>query len=209
MELIQALKSTVAILAIVNPLGAAPIFLNLMGPRPAAETQRTARVAALTVAVALIVSAWAGEAIFELFSIRLASFRVGGGILVMIVAISMLNAKTPASRTSKEEEAEARERENVAVVPLGIPLMAGPGAISLIIVQSQNLPTIQDKLLLNAEIAVVAVLAWLALRSAEPVMRSLGATGVNVLVRLMGLILAAVAVEMIAAGAIELFPGLA
>jgi multiple antibiotic resistance protein len=152
---------------------------------------------------------WLGDALFAFFGIRLASFRVGGGILLLLMAISMLQAQTPAAKHAATEDEEARSKEHVGVVPLGIPLLAGPGSISLVIDAVQRAPQTAGKLVLSAEIAIVGLAAWAALRSGDRIFAKVGETGINVVTRLMGLILAAVAVELLAAGALALFPGLA
>jgi multiple antibiotic resistance protein len=125
------------------------------------------------------------------------------------MAMAMLQAETPAAKHAATEEEAARSKQNVGVVPLGIPLLAGPGAISLVIDAVQRSPETLGKLLLSAEIAFVGLATWVALRSADRIFVKVGETGINIVTRLMGLILAAVAVELLAAGALALFPGLA
>jgi multiple antibiotic resistance protein len=203
----QILKSTVGLLAILNPVGAVPIFLSLTAQQTPEARRATARAAGLAVAGVLVVTAWAGHAILDLFGVRIASFRVGGGILILLMAISMLQARTSPSKHTEEEATEAGTRDALGVVPLGVPLLAGPGAISLVIVDARELGT-AGPLILTVIVLVIAVAAWLALRAAEPIGRVLGRTGINIFTRLMGLLLAAVAVEFIAAGLIELFPAL-
>jgi multiple antibiotic resistance protein len=207
-SLIEVAKTFISILAIVNPVGAIPLFLSLTADRSPSERDRTAKIAALSVAVALIVASWTGDLVFEIFMIRIASFRVGGGILLLLMAIAMLNAKVHTSKQTEEEALEAQTRQAVGVVPLGIPLLAGPGAMSLVIVDARQAGGWQETLVLNLSILIVALLAWLALRSAELIGKRLGATGMNIVTRMMGLILSAIAVELIAAGALDLFPGL-
>ena len=207
-DLLVTFKTLVAILAIVNPAGAIPVFLGLTGGQNSAQRKHTAAAASLCVGITLICAAWSGDLIFSLFQIRLASFKAGGGILVLLMAISMLQAKISGMRQTDEEAEDARSRDNVAIVPLGIPLMAGPGAISLVIVNAQRAAGWDAKVILSAVIAAVALITWLALRSSKRIGDWLGPSGINIITRLMGLILAAVAVELIASGALELLPGL-
>jgi multiple antibiotic resistance protein len=207
-DLLVTFKTLVAILAIVNPVGAIPVFLGLTGGQSGAQRKHTAAAASLCVGVTLICAAWSGDLIFSLFQIRLASFKAGGGILVLLMSISMLQAKISGMRQTDEEAEDARSRDNVAIDPLGIPLMAGPGAISLVIVNAQRSADWKQMLVLSAVIAAVAVVTWLALRSSKKIGDWLGPSGINIITRLMGLILAAVAVELIASGALELLPGL-
>lgn len=200
-------KSFVALLVIVDPIGIIPVFLTLTAGRAPAERSRVARVAVTGMALVLIASAVAGDAVLRGFGIGIASFRVGAGIILLLMAIAMLQARLGATRQAPGEEQEAEEKDGVAMVPLAIPLLAGPGAISTIIVYS-NQPALGPHAAgLCVIIVLCAILVWAALRMAGPIARMLGTTGINVANRLMGLILAAIAVELMADGIRELFPG--
>ncbi|MEZ5361464.1 MAG: MarC family protein [Bryobacterales bacterium] len=209
MDTLAALKQLISLLAIVNPIGAIPLFLAWTSSRGKIERADAARTAAITAIVALLAGVWLGDALFGFFAIRLASFRVGGGLLLLLMAIAMLQAETPGAKHAAAEEQEARSKDNVGVVPLGIPLLAGPGSISLVIDAAQRVPELAGKTVLSAEIVLVGLATWIALRSGDRIFARVGETGINVVTRLMGLILAAVAVELLAAGALALFPGLA
>ena len=199
----------VALMAIVNPIGVVPIFLALTSDETEKERRHTAYVSAFSVGLILLLSAFAGEAILGFFGIGLPSFRVGGGILVLLMAVSMLQAKQSRIRQSPSEAEYAEDKENVAVVPLAIPLMAGPGAISLAIIQGHQAASIQNKVALGASIIAVAIIALISLSLAKPIGKALGVTGLNIATRIMGLILASIGVQMIAQGLIKLLPGLA
>ena len=138
----------------------------------------------------------------------LASFRVGGGIVLLLMAIAMLNGQTGSVRTTPEEEAEAEDRNAIAVVPLAIPLMAGPGSISTVIIQMQRSDTEHHNLLVIFCILLVCLSLWVVLRLASTIGKVLGHIGLNIN-RLFGLILAAIAVEIMANGLKQLFPVLA
>jgi len=187
--------------AIMNPIGATPIFLELTDGQSVAERRQTAFTAALAVAVILIVSAWVGTYVLQFFGISLAAFRVGGGILILLMAIDMLNARPSRIRRTEEEKVEAQDHESVAVVPLAIPLLAGPGAISTVILNAHTLAALPQRIILTAIIIGVSATIWLALTLAIPIGKLLGKTGNNILTRIMGLILAAIAVEFIITGA--------
>ncbi len=205
----EFLKSFVALVAIVNPIGIVPIFLALTTNDSEKERKHTAHITAFSVGMILLLAAFAGEAILGFFGINIPSFRVGGGILVLLMAISMLQAKQGRIRQSPSEAEYAEEKENVAVVPLAIPLMAGPGAISLAIIHGHQAVTFQSKLILGITIVAVAFIALVSLHLAKPIGKALGVTGLNIATRIMGLILAAIGVQMIAQGLVKLLPGLA
>jgi multiple antibiotic resistance protein len=201
-------RFVVALLAVLNPLAAIPIFLGLTEGYTAAERHRTAFVTALAVGVLLSAAALAGESLLTAMGTSLASFRVGGGIVVLMMAVSMLIAQPGAVRQTPEEAEASTQKEGVAVVPLGIPLLAGPGAISTVIIQMDRGTGPAHAALVVACIALVACSCWLVLRFAEPLRRWIGPIGLNVLVRIFGLVLAAIAVEFIANGLRLLFPAL-
>jgi len=208
-NLADFLKSFVAILAIVNPIGIVPIFLALTTGETPAERKHTAHISAYSVATILLMSAFAGEAILAFFGLGLPSFRVGGGILVLLMAISMLQAKQSRLRQSPSEAEYAEEKDNVAVVPLAMPLMAGPGAISLAIIHGHQAISMPQKIILALSILSVALVVLISLHLAKPIGKALGVTGLNIATRIMGLILASIGVQMIALGLIKLLPGLA
>jgi multiple antibiotic resistance protein len=194
------------ILAIVNPIGAIPLFLGLLGEMPAPVQKSAARTTALTVAAVLLGSMLVGKAVLEAFGIRMASFQAGGGILIVLMAISMLHAKRSGASHTEEESAEAGERESVAITPLGIPLLAGPGSISAVILYAHQARDWAELGWLALSIGLVSVAVWVALRLALPISSALGQIGVNIVTRLMGLLLVAVGVEFIARGLSDLFP---
>jgi multiple antibiotic resistance protein len=197
-----------AIIVIVDPLGLLPIFISITADETERERARTAKVAVIFAAIVMIVGSLVGGPLLRLFGISIASFRVAGGLLILILALAMLNAKISPSKQAPEEAREAVEKENVAVVPLAVPLLAGPAALSTIIVYSQSTPGWGIKLFLIFSIIVVAFITWIMLRLSNVISRKLGQTGLNNVTRLMGLILAAIAVEFITGGLGQLFPGL-
>jgi multiple antibiotic resistance protein len=198
----------IALFVILDPFAAVPIFLALTRSYSASERGRIANISALTVLLVLVVVTLIGETLLQTMGTSLASFRVGGGIVLLLMAISMLNGQTGAVRTTPEEEAEAENRSAIAVVPLAIPLMAGPGSISTAIIQMQRSDTEFHALLVILTIMLVCVLLWLVLRLATIIGEALGHIGLNIINRLFGLILAAIAVEIMANGLRELFPAL-
>lgn len=201
-------KTFISLLVIINPLGAIPMFISLTASQSVAERKRTIRVASFAVSVVIIVSGFLGEWLIRFFGISIASFQVGGGVLIMMVALSMLNAQVGNARQTAEEQLEAEQKANIAVVPLTIPLLTGPGAMSTVIIYSQKMTHWYQYAFLVVGAVGIAILTWVALNLADPIARVLGKTGINIATRLMGLLLAAIAVEFMVDGLTELIPAL-
>ena len=204
----QYIEILTAIVVIVDPFGAIPIFISITSDESPRQRAQTARIASIALAVVLVAAALAGEPVLKILGIRLASFQVGGGILILLLAISMLNAKVSPAKQTPEEEIEAVAKENVAVVPLAVPLLAGPAAISTVIVFAHRGEGWSGKGFVILSVTFVALLTWILLRLSIPLSHKLGRTGVNTLTRAMGMILSAIAIEFIATGLLALFPGL-
>jgi multiple antibiotic resistance protein len=203
------LKITISLLAIVNPIGCLPIFISATDGWSQSERSKTARMVALTVFIVLSLSAFIGNGILNFFGISIPSFQVGGGILILLISISMMHGKQSSTRQTPEEAQSLAERDVIAIVPLSIPLLAGPGAISSMIISAQEQTNVWQHLSLVIPVAVIAAVIWLILKLADLITLQLGTIGINIVTRLMGLILAAMAVEFIAHGITGLFPQLA
>ena len=201
-------KIGIALFAIVNPIGSVPVFISATEGWPAAERAHTARTILVTVFIVLTVAVFIGDRILAFFGISISSFQVGGGILLLLMAISMMHGKQSGARQTPEEALAASDHEAVAVVPLSIPLLAGPGAISSMIIAAQQSGSFWGHVLLIVPVAAVALLVWVILRLSSPITNQLGTIGINIVTRLMGLILAAMAIEFMARGLGSLFPGL-
>ena len=201
-------KFFLALLVIVNPVGAVPLFVSMTEQHTVDEKRRIARAASAAVAVVLVLAAIAGQPLLAFFGITIASFKVGGAILILLLAISMMHATPTGEKQTPEEAREAEDKESIAVVPLAIPLLSGPGAISTTIIYSTGRSSLSHILLIIACCLLVSLATWVALRAATPVSLWLGKTGVNIAIRLMGLLLAAVAVEIFTSGMLVLLPGL-
>lgn len=201
-------KTGIALFAIVNPIGSVPIFISATDGWNRQAKLRTANVVAFTVFLVLLTSALFGDGVLEFFSITIPSFQVGGGILILLIAINMLHGKQSHSKQTPEEAKTLEERDVIAIVPLSIPLLAGPGAIGSMIIAAQQSKTFLGHISLSIPIFVVAILIWLTLQLSSYIADKLGTIGINIVTRLMGLILAAMAVEFIAHGLMGLFPAL-
>lgn len=148
-----------------------------------------------------------GQAILEAFGISIASFRVAGGFLIFLMGFHMLQAKTSAVSHTKEENQAAQEASSIAIVPLAIPLLAGPGTISSVIVFAHNTQSLAEKIGLAIVILALATFIFITYSFAPAIGKLLGKTGMNIVTRIMGLITMAIAVEFMANGLEVLFPG--
>ncbi|MRR54433.1 MAG: NAAT family transporter [Deltaproteobacteria bacterium] len=200
-------KIFVAILAILNPFGVLPVFLALTGKSTEQERKKIARTVGVSVASVLALTALIGDKILHLFGISIASFQVGGSILLLLMAISMMFAKD--AKGSAEAAEIAPDLASIAVVPLSVPLLAGPGSISTVIIYA-NLPggTFHVWLIILC-VFLGSFVIWIVLRMANRIGKLIGPLGLSIVSRLMGLLLASIAVEFFAKGIVKLLPGLA
>ena len=194
--------------AVLDPFLAVPIFIALTGARSDAERARLVNVVTVAVFAVLAGSALFGEQLLLLVGASLPAFRVGGGLVLLLMSLAMLNAQAGGVRQSQDEARELQSGELSGVVPLAIPLLAGPGAISTTILAAQAGGIAHFVAILLCILAVCA-LTWVTLRLAHPIGARLGTTGLNVATRLLGLLLAALAIQTMAEGLRQLFPGLA
>lgn len=197
------------LISVVNPIGAMPIFLSLTASKTPLQRKQTAMTTAIAVAMVLLASLLVGEPILNFFGIRLSAFRVAGGLLLLLMGISMLRVSDDRSRHTPEEDAESQDKSSVAVVPLAIPLLAGPGAISTTIVYAHRDLSLDHYLLFGGVILSVSAIILSILLLAPRIIAIMGHTGMNVVTRVMGLLLTSTAMEFIAGGITELFPVLA
>ena len=205
----EYVKIFVGLLAIVNPFGAIPLFISMTADENSAQRRKTINMVAFGVSVILLVALFFGEPLLRFFGITIDSFRVGGGILVLLMAISMLHAKTSLIRQTDEEAHESIEKDSVAIVPLAMPLLAGPGAISTVILAAHKSSSVVHYMIVALGIMLLSMVVWGVLRLSPWIAGRIGATGINIFTRIMGLILTAIAVEFIATGIKGMFPVLA
>lgn len=194
--------------AIINPVGAVPLFLSFT-ENMQHKRKETARTAALAVSLILIVTVIVGEPVLHLFHISVDAFRVAGGILLLFIAFNMLQARRGRSRHTPEEDEDAIDSDSVAIVPLALPLLAGPGAISTTILYSHQMAGMGGKIALSVICALVACSVWISLHLAPQIAERMSRTAINIMMRVMGLILAAMSIEFIVNGLKNLLPGLA
>ncbi len=207
-SVVDLLKPLVALLAIVNPIGVVPFFISFTQTFDAAQRRETIRVASFSAFAVIAVSAVAGLQIIQFFGISLASFQVGGGVLLLISSLAMLNAQP--AETKPDDVTEGRQKidagASIAVVPLTIPLLTGPATISTVVIYAEKTSHVWQLGVLVGYGVVIGAVTFLAFSASGRIARVLGRTGINVMTRLMGLILAAMAVELLADGLTKLFP---
>ena len=198
------LQSFLTMLVVVDPVGLVPMFLALAADRGAVERRRLARRAVLVAGGILLAFALAGSWVLHRLGISLGAFQVAGGILLFWIAVRMVFAEH--QRETAAEEAEARSRVDISVFPLAIPIIAGPGSMASIMILVGEARAVRGGLaLVVLTTAAVLLLCYVALRLSEPLVRALGTTGVNVVTRVLGVLLAALAVQYVADGALTLF----
>ena len=199
-------KPLVTLLAIVNPLAIVPFFIHYTHDFSSAQRRRTIWISSFSAFIVIATCALMGLHILEFFGISLASFQVGGGMLLLTSALAMLNAQPAEAKSNEEELHEASARASIAVVPLTIPLLTGPATMSTVVIYSEKAETVWQLGALVGYGVVIGLVTAVCFSMAQPIARGLGKTGINVMTRLMGLILAALAVEVMSDGLIKLFP---
>jgi multiple antibiotic resistance protein len=203
-------KPLITLLAIVNPLAIVPFFIHYTQGFSEAQRKRTILISSFSAFLVIAVSALLGLKILDFFSISLASFQVGGGMLLLISSMNMLNAQPAEAKAHTHEMEDGAEKAamgaSIAVVPLTIPLLTGPATISTVVIYAQKAQTVVQLGTLVVYGVVIGLATAICFALAEPIARVLGKTGINVMTRLMGLILAALAVEVMADGLGKLFP---
>ncbi len=199
-DLLQfGLITLTSVLFIVDPIAAVPSYLVVTQSESPAERKRTALRACVAMALLLVVFAAAGRFIFQAFGITLPAFRIAGGLILWLVALDMVRAQR-STHEGKEELSEGQAKEDVAVTPLAIPILAGPGAISTVMVLAGEIRSVAHGAMVYGAIVVTAAVSYVTLRLGERLIEILGQTGIRVMTRIMGLLLAAVATQFIITG---------
>ncbi len=205
-------KPLITLLAIVNPLAIVPFFIHYTQGFSSEQRRRTIVISSFSAFVVIAACALAGLHILDFFGISLASFQVGGGMLLLTSALNMLNAQPAEAKTTSHELEDGAEKAamgaSIAVVPLTIPLLTGPATMSTVVIYAEKAKTFWQLSTLVGYGVVIGLATALCFALAQPIARVLGKTGINVMTRLMGLILAALAVEVMSDGLVKLFPAL-
>ena len=193
-----------SILFLVDPFAALPTFLAITDGADLARRRRTARKGALTCLIVLTAFALAGEAIFRAFGITLPAFEIAGGIILLMIGLDMLEAKRSPTQEAQGEAEDAARKEEAGIVPLGVPMLAGPGAITSVMVLVGQVERPWQMAAILISIIVTAAVCYLVLGNSDKVVRLLGETGIRILVRIMGLLLVALAAQYFVNGLADL-----
>lgn len=195
-----ALLAVTSVFFLVDPFAVIPMFLAITSNLPQNERRQMARRSAWTCAIVLSVFAVAGSLIFKMFGITLPAFKIAGGIILLQIGMDMLQARPSATKVTPEEAEEGTAKEDASIIPLGMPMLAGPGAISTVMVLVGDSHTLWQHAVVYATILLTAYISYVILAGADRVRRFLGETGIRILTRLMGLLLVALAVQFVANG---------
>lgn len=208
MNFAQFVNHLIALLVIANPLSALPAVLRVTRNQTVSEKRHTGLVSAFVVGIIFLIVTWIGTPLLVILGIGLPSFQVAGGVVIFMMSISMLNAEESPMKHTLEEQKD-KQSDMGAVVPLAIPIIAGPGAISAIIVSVNQFPGLFNQMLISIASLLVAFAMGILLYFAADLEKLFGKAGINVIKRLGGLILAAIAIQVLATGIMGLFPTLA
>ncbi len=206
--LTDTLKFGLALLSIINPLGAIPIFLAITRENSEEEIKKISSTCSMAIFVTIIISLLIGQKILLFFGISIASFRIGGGFLLFTMALAMIKAKNSSAKLNREEM-ESYDPTEVGIVPLAIPLLAGPGAISTSIIKAEALSGIYSWISIALIVLFISIIVKFVLRFSRTIGEKMGNLGLNVMTRIMGLILMALAIEFVTGGLKDIFPALA
>jgi multiple antibiotic resistance protein len=201
-----AFSTLTTLFFVVDPFAAVPLYLTMTADNTLEQKRRIARRTAIATGLMLALFGAVGRAIFKVLGISMGAFRIAGGVLLFLLAVDMLRAERSRQRTSPEEEAEGIVRDDPSVFPLAIPMLAGPGATSTVMVLVSRATAAWQFGIVLAAIVVTAVASYWILRAAVPLEKRFGQTGMNVVQRVMGLILAATAVQFVVEGVATVLP---
>ena len=192
--------SFTSLFALVNPIGFSPMFISLVDELNSQEKKQIANKGVFTAGLTLIIFLFIGEFIFQFFGITIEAFKIAGGILFMRSSFNLIEVKMSRTRTTPAEEESALTKDDIAYTPIGIPLIAGPGAITSIMVLSTSNPSITYKLILFIVIVLVMLATLVILRMSSKITQKIGTSGLRIIQRIMGIILLTISIQFIIDG---------
>ncbi|MEK7757987.1 MAG: MarC family protein [Pseudomonadota bacterium] len=203
---LQLGKELISLLTILTPFSVLPVYVSLTAGMPDAARKRALFKTLGTVLATLLFFQWTGMYLFRILGVELPSFQIAGGLIIASMAWSMLHANPSRIQTTRTEDEESLEKEDFSVVPLAIPMLSGPGAITTVILLSQQQQHIEGDLSLSALILLATLILYPVFRLAHPIFERLGVTGTRILTRVMGMLLLAIAIEFVVQGIINSLP---
>lgn len=202
------IKFSITLISIINPLGAIPVFLGFTKYHKNLNIKNVTNTCAIAVSITILVSLVLGQSLLNFFGISVASFTIGGGFLLFTMAFSMISGHQSTTKINTEEIRSFDFEREIGIIPLAIPLLSGPGAISTSIIHAKNFTTPTHWIFASIMIVAIGLIVKIILSYAEAIGRKLGQIGLNVMTRIMGLILLSMSIEMIAGGIKEILPAL-
>jgi multiple antibiotic resistance protein len=202
------IKTFVSLLALIDPLAIVPFFISLTATFTKEERARTIRVAAITVPLVVTITALLGDRIISFLGISVEAFQVGGGIIMLLMALEMMKAEIGPTRNTAAETHEAESRASIAVVPLAIPLLTGPATISTVIIYANRAKHWYEYGYIIGSGIIIGLLTYITFKASGKIAKVLGVTGINIATRIMGLLLAALAADFIITGVVAMVPAL-
>ena len=202
----EIIKFIVAMTIMINPLSSLSIFLQFTGKTSLTAQRHTAKTTAFAITIIMLVTLWSGNQLLSLLGITIPSFRFAGGLILLMIGFSMLQSKESPTNHSSEDDEDAKERESVAVVPLALPIIIGPGAITTLIIAAGDYPQLLDKALMSIICAALGLIMGVFMYFGSPIANFVGTSVMKLVTRIMGMIIMAIAIGMLAQGTKGLFP---
>lgn len=206
LDALQLGKELVSLLTILTPFNVLPVYVTLTADMPDAARKRALLRTLMAVLVTLLFFQWTGMVLFHILGIELPSFQIAGGLIIASIAWSMLHANPSRIQTTRTEGEETLERDDFSIVPLAIPMLSGPGAITTVILLSQQQTHAEGAMALSGLILVATLVLYPVFRLAHPIFQRLGVTGTRILTRVMGMLLLAIATEFVVQGIVHSLP---
>ena len=194
------LLSITSLIALINPIGIIPTYIGLLGDYDPQEHKNITYRAILCAFIVLMTFSIMGNLIFNFFGITMDAFRIVGGILFMRIGLDMVESKISRTKSTPKEQKEAESKDEIAYSPLGVPLIAGPGAITSVMILSNQVNSINEKILFTLSIVICMILTYIALIMGNTLSKKIGTTGIRIIQRLMGIILMVIAIQFIIEG---------
>lgn len=204
----DTVKFLVAMIIMMNPLGSLSIFLQLTNKFPVIYQRKTAIKCGLSITIIMVATIWFGTQLLELMGITISSFRFAGGIILLLTGLSMLQSKESPISHTPEDDVAAEERSSIAIVPLALPIIIGPGSISTLVIEASDYPNFIYKAWLSLLCVLLAFSMFIILYFGAVIGRFVGESVMKVITRIMGMIIMAIAVGMLANGLTGLIPAL-